>query len=302
MLKVSLFGVEFESPVWTASGTFGFGVEYSRIVDLNKVGAVCVKGLSLKPKEGNPPPRVWETPCGMLNAIGLQNPGVDYFLERILPALEPFRCKVVVNIYGSAVEEYVELARRFRGVEGVVVLEVNASCPNVKEGGMAFGVSELAVARLTEAVKSASDKPVVVKLTPNVTDIARIARAVESAGADGVCAVNTFLGMALDIYKRKSKLGTLFGGLSGPAIKPIALRMVYQVARAVSIPVVGVGGISTWQDAVEFFLAGASAVQVGTANFYNPKAVEEITTGLKAYLEEMGYSHISQLVGNLKEC
>jgi dihydroorotate dehydrogenase (NAD+) catalytic subunit len=302
MLKVSLFGVEFESPVWTASGTFGFGVEYSRIVDLNKVGAVCVKGLSLKPKEGNPPPRVWETPCGMLNAIGLQNPGVDYFLERILPALEPFRCKVVVNIYGSAVEEYVELARRFRGVEGVDVLEVNASCPNVKEGGMAFGVSELAVARLTEAVKSASDKPVVVKLTPNVTDIARIARAVESAGADGVCAVNTFLGMALDIYKRKSKLGTLFGGLSGPAIKPIALRMVYQVARAVSIPVVGVGGISTWQDAVEFFLAGASAVQVGTANFYNPKAVEEITTGLKAYLEEMGYSHISQLVGNLKEC
>ena len=302
MLKVSLFGVEFESPVWTASGTFGFGVEYLRIVDLNKVGAVCVKGLSLKPKEGNPPPRVWETPCGMLNAIGLQNPGVDYFLERILPALEPFRCKVVVNIYGSAVEEYVELARRFRGVEGVDVLEVNASCPNVKEGGMAFGVSELAVARLTEAVKSASDKPVVVKLTPNVTDIARIAKAVESAGADGVCAVNTFLGMALDIYKRKSRLGTLFGGLSGPAIKPIALRMVYQVARAVSIPVVGVGGISTWQDAVEFFLAGASAVQVGTANFYNPKAVEEITTGLKAYLEEMGYSHISQLVGNLKEC
>lgn len=302
MLKVSLFGVEFESPVWTASGTFGFGVEYLHIVDLNKVGAVCVKGLSLKPKEGNPPPRVWETPCGMLNAIGLQNPGVDYFLERILPALEPFRCKVVVNIYGSAVEEYVELARRFRGVEGVDVLEVNASCPNVKEGGMAFGVSELAVARLTEAVKSASDKPVVVKLTPNVTDIARIAKAVESAGADGVCAVNTFLGMALDIYKRKSRLGTLFGGLSGPAIKPIALRMVYQVARAVSIPVVGVGGISTWQDAVEFFLAGASAVQVGTANFYNPKAVEEITTGLKAYLEEMGYSHISQLVGNLKEC
>jgi len=301
MLKVNLFGVEFENPVWTASGTFGFGIEYSPYIDLNKVGAVCVKGLSLEPREGNEPPRIWETPCGMLNAIGLQNPGVEHFIEKIVPELKNFKCRVIANIYGSTVEEYVEVAKRLSGVEGVDAIELNISCPNVKRGGLAFGVDPLEAARLTEMVKKAADKPVIVKLSPNVTDIVEIAKAIESAGADALSAINTLLGMAIDIYKRKPKLKNKFGGLSGPAIKPVALRMVYQVSRAVKIPVIGIGGISNWQDAVEFFLAGASAVQVGTANFFNPKAVEEIISGIENYLTQMGYSHISQIVGDLRD-
>jgi len=301
MLKVNLFGVEFENPVWTASGTFGFGIEYSPYIDLNKVGAVCVKGLSLEPREGNEPPRIWETPCGMLNAIGLQNPGVEHFIEKIVPQLENFKCRVIANIYGSTVEEYVEVAKRLSGVEGVDAIELNISCPNVKRGGLAFGVDPLEAARLTEMVKKAADKPVIVKLSPNVTDIVEIAKAIESAGADALSAINTLLGMAIDIYKRKPKLKNKFGGLSGPAIKPVALRMVYQVSKAVKIPVIGIGGISNWQDAVEFLLAGASAVQVGTANFFNPKAVEEIVSGLENYLLENGYSSVVQLVGNLEE-
>jgi len=301
MLKVKLFGVEFENPVWTASGTFGFGLEYAPYVDLNKVGAVCVKGLSAKPREGNDPPRIWETPCGMLNAIGLQNPGVEYFIEKIVPELKNYKCRVIANIYGSTVEEYVEVAKSLKGVDGVDAIELNISCPNVKKGGLAFGVDALEAARLTEKVKNATDKPVIVKLSPNVTDIVEIAKSVESAGADALSAINTLLGMAIDIYKRKPKLKNKFGGLSGPAIKPVAVRMVYQVSKAVRIPVIGIGGISNWQDAVEFFLAGASAVQVGTANFFNPKATEEIVKGLERYLLENGYSHVSQLVGNLEE-
>lgn len=301
MLKTKLFGVEFENPVWTASGTFGFGLEYAPYLDLNKVGAVCVKGLSIKPREGNEPPRIWETPCGMLNAIGLQNPGVEYFVEKIVPELKKYKCRVVANIYGSTVEEYVEVAKVLKGVDGVDAIELNISCPNVKKGGLAFGVDPIEAARLTEAVKGATDKPVIVKLSPNVTDIVEIAKAVESAGADALSAINTLLGMAIDIKKRKPRIKNKFGGLSGPAIKPVAVRMVYQVSKAVSIPVIGIGGISNWEDAVEFFLAGASAVQVGTANFFNPKAVEEIVEGLEGYLKEMGYSDISELIGDLRE-
>ncbi len=301
MLEVKLFGVTFNNPVWTASGTFGFGLEYAPYVDLNKVGAVCVKGLSIEPREGNEPPRIWETPCGMLNAIGLQNPGVRYFIEEIVPRLKAYKCKVIANIYGSSVEEYVAVAKELQGVNGVHAIELNISCPNVKKGGLAFGVDPVEAARLTEAVKKNSDKPVIVKLSPNVTDIVEIAKSVESAGADALSAINTLLGMAIDIYKRRPRIKNRFGGLSGPAIKPVALRMVYQVANAVSIPVIGIGGISSWEDAVEFFLAGASAVQVGTANFFNPKAVEEIVEGIERYLREQGYSHVSQIVGALEE-
>ncbi len=300
-MKVELFGVEFENPVWTASGTFGFGLEYSPYVDLNKVGAVCVKGLSLKPREGNPPPRIWETPCGMLNAIGLQNPGVEFFIEKIVPQLKRYRCKVVANIYGSSVEEYVLVAKELKGVEGVDAIELNISCPNVKKGGLAFGVDPKESAKLTEKVKGATDKPVIVKLSPNVTDIVEMAKSVESAGADAVSAINTLLGMAIDVKKRKPKIKNKFGGLSGPAIKPVAVRMVYQVSRAVKIPVIGIGGISNWEDAVEFFLAGARAVQVGTANFFNPKAVEEIVEGVKRYMEENGFASIEEINGALIE-
>ena len=300
MLKVELFGVEFENPVWTASGTFGFGLEYAPYIDLNKVGAVCVKGLSINPREGNEPPRIWETPCGMLNAIGLQNPGVKYFIEKIVPELQKYRTRVIANIYGSTIEEYIAVAKELKGVDGVDAVELNISCPNVKKGGLAFGVDAREAAKLTEAVKKNTDKPVIVKLSPNVTDIVEIAKSVESAGADALSAINTLLGMAIDIYKRKPRIKNKFGGLSGPAIKPVAVRMVYQVSKAVKIPVIGIGGISTWEDAVEFFLAGASAIQVGTANFFNPKAVEEIVDGLEKYLREMGYGSIKELVGDLK--
>lgn len=301
MLKVKLFGVEFENPVWTASGTFGFGLEYAPYVDLNRIGAVCVKGLSVEPREGNPPPRIWETPCGMLNAIGLQNPGVDHFIENVLPELRKYRCRVIANIYGSTIEEYTAVASALKGVEGVHALELNISCPNVKKGGLAFGVDPVEAARLTEEVKKVCDKPLIVKLSPNVTDIVEIAKAIESAGADALSAINTLLGMAIDIYRRKPRLKNKFGGLSGPAIKPVAVRMVYQVSQAVSIPVIGIGGISTWEDAVEFFLAGASAVQVGTANFFNPKAAEEIVSGIESYLKEMSYSSVEELIGDLRE-
>ncbi len=301
MLKVKLFGVEFENPVWTASGTFGFGLEYAPYLDLNKVGAVCVKGLSIKPREGNEPPRIWETPCGMLNAIGLQNPGVEYFLKEIVPKLKQYKCRVIANIYGSTVEEYVAVAKEISGEEGVDAVELNISCPNVKKGGLAFGVDPVEAAKLTEEVKKVLDKPLIVKLSPNVTDIVEIARAIESAGADALSAINTLLGMAIDIKKRRPRLKNKFGGLSGPAIKPVAVRMVYQVSKAVKIPVIGIGGISTWEDAVEFFLAGARAVQVGTANFFNPKAVEEIVAGIEKYMKEEGFKSVEEMVGALRE-
>nr|WP_121171137.1 dihydroorotate dehydrogenase [Thermovibrio guaymasensis] len=301
MLKVKLFGVEFENPVWTASGTFGFGLEYAPYVDLNRVGAVCVKGLSIKPREGNEPPRIWETPCGMLNAIGLQNPGVEYFLREIVPKLKKYKCRVIANIYGSIVEEYVAVAKEISGAEGVDAVELNISCPNVKKGGLAFGVDPVEAARLTEEVKKVLDKPLIVKLSPNVTDIVEVAKAIESAGADALSAINTLLGMAIDIRKKKPRLKNKFGGLSGPAIKPVAVRMVYQVSRAVKIPVIGIGGISTWEDAIEFFLAGAKAVQVGTANFFNSKAVEEIVEGIEKYMREEGFNSIGEINEALKD-
>ncbi|MEO2066515.1 MAG: dihydroorotate dehydrogenase [Desulfurobacteriaceae bacterium] len=301
MLKVNLFGVEFENPVWTASGTFGFGLEYAPYVDLNRVGAVCVKGLSIKPREGNEPPRIWETPCGMLNAIGLQNPGVEYFLREIVPKLKEYKCRVIANIYGSTVEEYVAVAKEISGAEGVDAVELNISCPNVKKGGLAFGVDPVEAARLTEEVKRVLDKPLIVKLSPNVTDIVEVAKAIESAGADALSAINTLLGMAIDIRKKKPRLKNKFGGLSGPAIKPVAVRMVYQVSRAVKIPVIGIGGISTWEDAIEFFLAGAKAVQVGTANFFNPKVVEEIVEGIEKYMREEGFNSIEEINEALKD-
>ncbi len=299
-LKINLWGIEFSSPVWTASGTFGFGIEFEEFLDLNKVGAICVKGISLKPREGNPPPRIWETPCGMLNSIGIQNPGVEEFVLKILPKLEKYACKVIVNIYGETIEEYVEVAKVLNGCKKVSALEINASCPNVNKGGMAFGVDPVESAKLVESVKSVTDKPVIFKLTPNVSDPTEIAKAVEKAGADGISAINTLLGMAIDIEKKKPRLAKVFGGLSGPAIKPVALRIVYQVANSVKVPVIGIGGISDWKDAVEFFLAGASAVQVGTANFYNPKVVVEINEGLSEYLKRHGYNNISELVGDLR--
>jgi len=300
-LSVRLFGVEFKNPVWTASGTFGFGIEFESLTDLNRIGAVCVKGLSVEPREGNEPPRIWETPCGMLNSIGLQNPGVHSFIERILPELKRFSFRVIANIYGRSREEYVEVAKALSGVDGVDAVELNISCPNVRRGGLAFGVDPVESALLTEAVKGACDKPVIVKLSPNVTDITEIARSVESAGADAISAVNTLLGMAIDVYRRKPRIRNRFGGLSGPAIKPVALRMVYQVCKAVSIPVIGVGGISTWEDAVEFLLAGASAVQVGTANLYNPNAAVSIVDGLERYLSDMRYNSVEELIGDLRE-
>ncbi|OMH40481.1 dihydroorotate dehydrogenase [Desulfurobacterium indicum] len=299
-ISVELFGIKFETPVWTASGTFGFGLEYEKYTDLNRIGAVCVKGLSIKPKEGNPPPRIWETPCGMLNSIGLQNPGVHHFIEKVLPKLKKYRFKIIANIYGTTYDEYRAVAEALKGVEGVHAVEVNISCPNVKKGGLAFGTDPEEAAKITEIVKEATDKPVIMKLSPNVTNIVEIAKAVEEAGADAISAINTLLGMAIDIRTQKPKLKNVVGGLSGPAIKPVAVRMVYQIARAVSIPVIGIGGITTWQDAVEFFLAGASAVQVGTANFLNPNTAVEIAEGIKKYLEDNGYSCIEEIKGKVK--
>ncbi|WP_456395869.1 dihydroorotate dehydrogenase [Desulfurobacterium sp.] len=299
-IDVELFGVRFETPVWTASGTFGFGIEYEKYTDLNRIGAVCVKGLSIKPKEGNPPPRIWETPCGMLNSIGLQNPGVHYFIKKVLPKLKKYSFKVIANIYGTTYDEYRSVAEALNGIDGVHAVEVNISCPNVKKGGLAFGTDPKEAAKITKIVKEAIDKPVIMKLSPNVTNIVEIAKAVEEAGADAISAINTLLGMAIDIKTKKPKLKNVVGGLSGPAIKPVAVRMVYQIAGAVSIPVIGIGGITTWQDAVEFIIAGASAVQIGTANFLNPNTAVEIANGIKRYLEDNGYSCIEEIKGKVK--
>ncbi|WP_457570070.1 dihydroorotate dehydrogenase [Desulfurobacterium sp.] len=299
-ISVELFGVRFETPVWTASGTFGFGIEYEKYTDLNRIGAVCVKGLSIKPKEGNPPPRIWETPCGMLNSIGLQNPGVHHFIEKVLPKLKKYKFKVIANIYGTTYDEYRAVAEALKGIDGVHAVEVNISCPNVKKGGLAFGTDPEEAAKITQIVKEATDKPVIMKLSPNVTNIVEIAKAVEEAGADAISAINTLLGMAIDIKTKKPKLKNVVGGLSGPAIKPVAVRMVYQIARAVSIPVIGMGGITTWQDAVEFLLAGASAVQVGTANFLNPNVAVEIAEGIEKYLEDNGLNSVEDIKGKVE--
>lgn len=303
-LAVKIGALQLNNPVLTASGTFGYAAEFASLVDLKRLGGVVVKGISLKPRPGNPPPRIVETPCGMLNAIGLENVGVERFLAEKMPFLRDCGSRVIVNILGDTAEEYALLAEQLSQAPGIDALEVNISCPNVKKGGVAFGTVPEMAAEVTRAVRLVSRIPVIVKLSPNVTDIVTMARAVEEAGADALSLINTLIGMAVDVRTRKPKLANVIGGLSGPAIKPVALRMVWQVARAVSIPVIGIGGISKAEDAIEFLLAGASAIQVGTANFIQPATAEQIIDGLSAYLREQGESSVKNIIGGLQsgEC
>jgi dihydroorotate dehydrogenase (NAD+) catalytic subunit len=299
-LGIKIGPLELKNPVLAASGTFGYGQEFFPLVDPALLGAVVVKGLSLKPRAGNPPPRIVETPCGMLNAIGLANVGVEAFLREKLPWLREKGAVVIANIYGHSLEEYGTLAAALRGVEGVSALEVNISCPNVECGGMAFGTDPDVSARVTEEVLKNTDKPVIVKLSPNVTDIRTVAGAVEAAGAHALSLINTLTGMVVDIERRVPVLANVSGGLSGPAIRPIALHMVHQVVRTVRIPVIGIGGIMDHRDALQFLIAGARAVQVGTANFVNPTASLEIVDGLRRYCVDKGIRRIADLVGTLK--
>ncbi len=299
-MKISIGSLQLKNPVMTASGTFGYGEEYASLVNLNRLGAIIVKGISLLPRQGNPPTRIAETACGMLNAIGLENVGLKRFLAEKLPYLQGINTPLIVNILGDTVEDYQELAARLDGEEKVAALEVNISCPNVKKGGVAFGTDPDMAHAVTKGVRRHFSRPVIVKLSPNVTDITEIARAVEDAGADAVSLINTVLGMAIDIVSCQPKLANIFGGLSGPAIKPIGLRMVWQVAECVSIPIIGIGGITTPEDAIEYMLAGACAVQVGTANFINPKATEEIVQGIGAYLSEHRLVSIQDLIGRAR--
>jgi len=294
---VNLGRLKLKNPVMTASGTFGYGEEYAGYVDLNRLGAVVVKGLSLKSRLGNPPPRIMETTGGMLNAVGLQNIGVDVFIEEKLPFLRQYDVAVVANIYGETFEDYKKVARKLSAVGGVHALEVNISCPNVKNGGISFGSDPKIAARVTRAVKDETSLPVIVKLTPNVTDITSIAVAVEKAGADIISLINTLTGMSVDLKTKKPHLKNITGGLSGPAIKPVALRMVWQVVQKVSIPVIGIGGIMTAQDALEFLIVGAKAVQIGTANFVNPRATMDVLKGIEDYLSANRIKKISEIIG-----
>ena len=299
-LRVSIGNLELRNPVMTASGTFGYGREFADFVHLQRLGAIVVKGISLTPRAGNPPPRVVETACGMLNAIGLENTGVERFISEKMPYLATLGVPVIVNILGDSVEEYRRIAQRLSGVPGIGAIEVNISCPNVKKGGVAFGTDPQMAAAVTAAVKEESPVPVIVKLSPNVTDVTVVARAVEEAGADAVSLINTLIGMAIDLKSRRPRLANVIGGLSGPAIKPVALRMVYQVARVVRIPVIGIGGIATAEDAMEFMLAGAGAVQVGTANFVNPRACEDVVDGISRYVGEQKLGSVRELIGGLR--
>jgi dihydroorotate dehydrogenase (NAD+) catalytic subunit len=295
-LSTEICGIRFKNPIWTASGCFGYGREFADVFPLSELGAICVKGTSPEPWMGNKGTRVVETPGGMLNAIGLQNPGVDYFLQTDWPWLKEQGATVIVNIVGRTVEEYVAVAERLEG-SGVAAVELNISCPNVKEGGLAFGTSLKGSAEVTAAVRKATTLPLMVKLSPNVTNVVDFAKAVEDAGADAVTVINTLLGMSIDIRRRRPHLGNIFGGLSGPGIKPVALRMVWQVAGAVKIPVIGIGGIMNAEDAVEFLMAGAKAVQVGTACFVNPRAPVEIIEGMRALMVEQGVRKVTDLIG-----
>lgn len=295
-MKINIAGVEMKNPVTTASGTFGSGREFSEFVDLNKLGAVTVKGVADKPWKGNPSPRIAETYGGMLNAVGLQNPGAAYFIKEDIPFLRQFDTKIIVNLCGHSVEEYCHVAEMMSEAD-VDLLELNISCPNVAEGGIAFGTQPDKVEHVVSEVKRVVKKPLIVKLSPNVTDITEIARAAVSGGADALSLINTLLGMKIDIKRRKPVLANKVGGFSGPAVKPVAVRMVYQVCQCVEVPVIGMGGISNWEDAVEFIMAGATAVAVGTANFFAPHAVEEIIEGLTAYMEEAGLRDLSEIRG-----
>jgi len=299
-LSVDVAGVPMKNPVITASGTFGYGEEFATLVDLNTLGAIIVKGLSLTPSTGNPPPRTVETAAGMLNAIGLENIGLEAFVQDKLPFLQTLDTPIILNIYGHETEAYGELAERIQDIKGIAAIEVNISCPNVKAGGIAFGTDPKAAFGVVRAVREKTSLPLIVKLSPNVTDIKTIARSVEEAVANAVSLINTITGMAVDIYGRKPKLGNITGGLSGPAIKPIALRMVWEVAQTVRVPVIGIGGIANTKDVLEFMIVGASAVQVGTANFVNPQATMEIIRGLSSYLEENNIDDIGQIVGTLQ--
>lgn len=294
--KVTLAGVELQNPVMTASGTFGSGMEYSEFYDLGLLGAVVTKGVANIPWPGNPTPRIAETASGMLNAIGLQNPGIDTLLERDIPYLRKYQTKIIVNVCGKTVEDYCEVVERL-STEPVDLLEINVSCPNVKEGGIAFGQNPKALEAITKEVKKYAKQPVIMKLSPNVTDITEMARAAEAAGADVLSLINTITGMKIDIHRRTFAIANKTGGLSGPAIKPVAVRMVYQVAQAVSLPIIGMGGICTAEDALEFILAGATAISVGTANFTNPYAAKEVAEGIEAYMERYQIADIKSLIG-----
>lgn len=299
-LNTKIGSLELKNPVMTASGTFGYGTEYADFMDISRLGAIIVKGTTLNPRQGNPYPRMAETPSGMLNAVGLQNKGVDYFVDHIYPEVRKIQTNIIVNVSGSCIDDYVQTAGIINTLDDIPAIELNISCPNVKQGGMAFGVKPESAAQVVEAVRKAYDKTLIVKLSPNVTDITEIARAVEGAGADSVSLINTMLGMAIDAEKRKPILSTVTGGMSGPAVKPVALRMVWQTAKAVKIPVIGLGGICSATDAIEFLLAGASAIQIGTANFIDPSISEKVIDGIEEYLNRHGFTSVMEIIGALE--
>ena len=299
-LNTKIGSLELKNPVMTASGTFGYGTEYADFMDINRLGAIIVKGTTLNPRQGNPYPRMAETPSGMLNAVGLQNKGVDYFVDHIYPEVRKIDTNIIVNVSGSCIDDYVQTASIINTLDDIPAIELNISCPNVKQGGMAFGVKPESAAQVVSAVRKAYDKTLIVKLSPNVTDITEIARAVEGAGADSVSLINTMLGMAIDAEKRKPILSTITGGMSGPAVKPVALRMVWQTAKAVKIPVIGLGGICSATDAIEFLLAGASAIQIGTANFIDPSISEKVIDGIADYLQRHNFNSVQDIIGALE--
>lgn len=299
-LNVNIAGLKLKNPVMTASGTFGYGIEFADFVNLNRLGGFIVKGTTLLPREGNDYPRMAETPAGMLNCVGLQNKGVDYFCEKIYPQIKDFDTNVVVNVSGNSPENYAECAARVNELERIPAIELNISCPNVKTGGMAFGVTPEGAASVVKAVRAAYGKTLIVKLSPNVTDIAEIARAVEAEGADSVSLINTLMGMSIDVERRRSRLSIGTGGLSGPCVKPVALRMVWQTAKAVKIPVVGLGGIMNATDAIEFLMAGATAVEIGTANFVDPAVTEKVVDGINDWLDAHGVADVNDIIGALE--
>ena len=298
-LNTKIGSLELKNPVMTASGTFGYGTEYSDFMDISRLGAIIVKGTTLAPRQGNPYPRMAETPSGMLNAVGLQNKGVDYFVDHIYPEVRKIKTNIIVNVSGSCIDDYVQTAGIINTLDDIPAIELNISCPNVKQGGMAFGVKPESAAQVVSAVRKAYDKTLIVKLSPNVTDITEIARAVEGAGADSVSLINTMLGMAIDAERRKPILSTITGGMSGPAVKPVALRMVWQTAKAVKIPVIGLGGICSATDAIEFLLAGAYAIQIGTANFIDPSISEKVIDGIADYLQRHNFNSVQEIIGAL---
>ena len=299
-LKININGLEFKNPVLTASGTFGYGPEFEDFIDIGQLGGIIVKGTTLEHREGNPYPRMAETPSGMLNAVGLQNKGVDYFIQQIYPNIKKYNTNIIINVSGSKLEDYLAVIEKINDLDRIPAIELNISCPNVKQGGMAFGTSCASAAEITKAARKICKKTLIVKLSPNVTDITSIAKSVEAEGADSVSLINTLLGMAIHAETRKPVLSTITGGLSGPAVKPVALRMVWQVSKAVKIPVIGLGGIMTATDAIEFLLAGATAVQIGTANFIDPKISVKIVQGIEQYLVRHKFTSVKEIIGSLE--